>query len=146
MPLKCLFIQFADGTSIHKSSTDFQYVYHCILSDFGCIQSLCSQNNFQNSLSKTEYIFYSQKYLQIFVLLFENQFIKLGPVIRFLEMLFVTKLLCRNHFEKVIHIWSGSTCESHSPSLFKFYRTLIRSRIDYGCQIYDSFSMTIKHI
>ena len=112
------------------------------------VQKWVSQNGFKFSTSKTVCIHFHQQYV-FFCFFFPDPNILLGKtpikVVRetkFLGVIFDTKLIFKNHIQYL------KTCQkalnilrvvgADRIVLLFLYRSLVRSKLDYGCIVYGS--------
>lgn len=156
LPLSSRLSQFADDASIHKSSPNLVFAKKRIENDLGLVQQWCDVNGFRLSPEKTQAIVFTKRAIPPdFTLLFGQVELKLQQVIKFLGLLFDAKLLWTQHINfllersqkglNVMRCLTGTDWGCEGAALFQLYRSLIRSRLDYGCQVYNSAADSVKN-
>lgn len=129
-----------------KSIRTFSFAQKCITRDMNLIQNWCNRNSIILSLLKTQFISLVTIPADFSLTLWQHA-IKHNFIVKFLGLWLDSKLLWSNHIEKlslrcskILHILRyvcGSNLGCLWLNLLHLYKTLIRFRLDYGCQLYD---------
>jgi len=152
---KCSISQFADDTSIKKSSRNLQFATKCIEQDLIQIQDWCDKWGFKLSSTKTKMIIFTHKVIPSnFSITFMGNQLVADDYVKILGLFFDKRLTWKIHInhlvdksQKIINLLrylSGTNWGCNGSMLLRLYQSLLRSRIDYGCLAYNSASDTQK--
>jgi len=140
---------FVDDLAIYYSGRQLDLVTRHLQKDINQLVSWCNRNGFKFSSTKTTCVHFTTKRLTSKPLLFiNNSAIQVSSEAKFLGIIFDSKLTFRQHINQlkakcikasnIIKVISHYDWGADPDTLLNIYRTLIRSRIDYGCIIYGS--------
>ena len=114
------------------------------------IQKWVDENGFRFSITKTECIHFHRKRNQVLQpsLHVNNQSIKVSNQVKFLGVIFDSKLSflphikylknsCQNELN-ILKVISHTDWGADKETLLRLYRSLVRSKLDYGCIVYGS--------
>lgn len=146
---------FADDSSIWKSGPNEVFLAKCIQKYLLKIEAWCDQWGFKISASKTVAVIFTRRVkLKPIALTLMGTQLTFETKFKFLGVIFDNRLLWNAHIDYVVdrckkslnlmRALSGKSWGSCKSVLLSLYRSLIRSRIDYGCQAYDTASDASK--
>ncbi|VDI82655.1 Hypothetical predicted protein [Mytilus galloprovincialis] len=153
----CSISQFADDSAIWLCGKNIGYIQRRIQKDLHNIKSWCDKWGFLISPSKTVAIVFSRKKkTEKLVLTLGNSLLQVVNEVKFLGIIIDSKLTWLKHIQyieakcsKVLNcmkLLTGTKWGANSHSLRNIYIALIRSKIDYGCEVYNSASHSVKKI
>ena len=146
---------FADDTAFWISGKNVKSLYKSAQKALDYIQRWCNNWGFKVSISKTSYVLFSRKRkLPKMKLKYNGSMLKKGDSVKFLGLIFDKKLLWRDHIDYLVNkcrkrinllkTLSGSKWGADKATMVIVYKSLIRSIIDYGSEIYDSACISSK--
>ena len=146
--------QFADDTEIHHTSGSIKVINNRLQSTLDSISKWSIQWGFKLSQPKTVAILFGRSSSQhtknksLLKLYLRNHPIKVETQATFLGVIFDEHMTFRAHIEKLqtkctkllnlMRCISGTKFGADKQTLLMFYKSLIRSSLDYGCQAYNS--------
>ena len=147
---------FADDTAIWFSSKNVKFLQNKIQSALDDIHIWCNKWGFKISIAKTKAILFTNKRNHPKISLnFNNTPLNIVDKVKFLGIIFDSKLTWQHHIQYIVDkcktrvnllkCFSGMAWGPGKDTLCHIYKALIRSRIDYGCQIYATASKTQLH-
>ena len=149
--------QFADDSAIWLSGTNLNFIQNRIQEDLDSIYLWCEKWGFLLSPNKTVAIIFTRKRkLDNLLLKIGNSIIRVVKEVKFLGMILDDKLTWLKHIQyieakcsKVVNcmkLLTGTKWGANSYTLRNIYIALIRSKIDYGCELYNTASHSSKKI
>ena len=146
---------FADDSSIYKSGRNLEAILNCIQCNLDKIVDWCELWGFKINVNKTVAVLFTHRIDKIERnLLIRGQPIKIDKTVKFLGLIFDSKLTWNAHIAYIeekckkrlnlMRMLSGQTWGASKSSLLTIYRVLIRSILDYGSIVYNSTSLTNK--
>jgi hypothetical protein len=146
--------QFADDGAIWKSGPNVKHLQNKIQQDLDNINTWCSTWGFLLSPNKTVCIIFSRKRnLGKIVLKIGTHILEIFKEVKFLGIIFDRKLTWLRHIPYIhtkcikvlncMRLLTGTKWGADSYTLRTMYFTLIRSKIDYGCEVYNSATHTV---
>lgn len=140
---------FADDLTIICTGKNIQHTARLIQNTLNNLQKWSDNTGFKFSKTKTEYIIFSRKKEEKRVTLkLDDNIIRSVPAIKILGMTFDSKMKWKIHIEKLrtecfrrintIKALSALQWGSDRKCLIQTYQAIIRSKLDYGCILYDS--------
>ena len=113
------------------------------------IQKWVAKNGFKFSISKTTCVhFHKQRIYTEPTLHLDGQAIPVKDEVKFLGLIFYRKLDFKAHVKylkekcrkalNILRVVGHTDWGADKSTLLKLYRTLVRSKLDYGCAIYGS--------
>ncbi|OOZ40505.1 reverse transcriptase domain-containing protein [Solemya elarraichensis gill symbiont] len=152
---KCTCSQFADDTSIRKSNRNLSFAKKSIEEDLENVSNWCERWGFKLSQLKTKLVVFTHRTIpKDFTIQFMNSSLPLDHHTRVLGLFFDCRLSWQIHIDyliqksyKIINLLryiTGTQWGCHGPTLLQLYRALMRSRLDYGSQAYNSASNSMK--
>jgi len=152
----CAISQFADDGAIWLSGKNIKYIQTRVQHDLDNINKWCEKWGFLISPTKTVCMIFSKYRSSDIVLKIGNTLLSVVKQTKFLGMILDPKLTWLKHIQyvqtkcnKVINcmrLLTGTKWGANSLTLRNIYITMIRSKIDYGCEAYNSASYTTKKI
>ena len=153
----CSVSQFADDSAIWFGGKNINFVQRRIQKDLHNLMEWCEKWGFLISPTKTVALMFTKNRK------LDNLSLKLGQSIltvvneiKFLGLIIDSKLSWLKHFQyvenrcsKVLNCMkalNGTKWGANSKTLRNIYIALIRSKIDYGCEVYCSASSSAKSI
>ena len=147
--------QFADDAAIWKSGGSLKFLQKKIQEDLDNISKWCLQWGFLISPTKTVCVVFSRKKnVSNIVLKLAKHTLEVVKEIKFLGIIFDSKLTWEKHINYVhtrclkvlncMRLLTGTKWGATSHTLRTIYIALIRSKIDYGCEVYNSASHSVK--
>ena len=149
--------QFADDSAIWLSGSNLNFIQNRMQEDLSNIYLWCEKWGFLLSPNKTLAIIFTRKRkLGKLILKIGDTIINIVKEVKFLGMILDDKLTWLIHIQyvegrcsKVINcmkLLSGTRWGANSYTLRNIYIALIRSKIDYGCELYNTASHSTKKI
>ena len=149
--------QFADDSAIWLSGSNLNFIQNRMQEDLSNIYLWCEKWGFLLSPNKTLAIIFTRKRkLGKLILKIGDTIINIVKEVKFLGMILDNKLTWLKHIQyvegrcsKVINcmkLLSGTRWGANSYTLRNIYIALIRSKIDYGCELYNTASHSTKKI
>ncbi|VDI25062.1 Hypothetical predicted protein [Mytilus galloprovincialis] len=146
-----------NDSAIWLCGKNIGYIQRRIQKDLDNIKSWCDKWGFLISPSKTVAIVFSRKKkTEKLVLTLGNSLLQVVNEVKFLGIIIDSKLTWLKHIQyieakcsKVLNcmkLLTGTKWGANSHSLRNIYIALIRSKIDYGCEVYNSASHSVKKI
>ena len=140
---------FADDTAIWYSGKNLKEVQQHIQTALKEIECWCNQWGFKVSVLKTSFVLFSRKRKKHNInLIFNGAELKRVDSVKFLGMIFDSKLSWKEHVDYIImrcrkrlnllKAIAGSKWGADKRTMIIVYKAMILSVIDYGCEIYDS--------
>ena len=141
---------FVDDFSISAKGKTLAGVERQLQLCINQIQKWVEENGFKFSSTKTECIHFHRKQNQNIdpVINLYNQPIKVSKQVKFLGLIFDTKLSFLPHIKyvkekcqqglNILKVISHTDWGADRQTLLLLYRSLVRSRLDYGCIVYGS--------
>ncbi|XP_026471577.1 uncharacterized protein LOC113375843 [Ctenocephalides felis] len=145
-------LQYADDIFIYCSGVSMEECKKKIQDSLNKVSAWLNANNLSLSPTKSEAIIFSRhrKPLNSLVLNIGNMQVKLCGSIKILGVTFDKNMSFQTHIREVvkksekglniIKRLSGTKWGAHPTSLISVYKAIVRSHIDYGCQIYGGLS------
>ncbi|MFI5407161.1 MAG: RNA-directed DNA polymerase, partial [Nitrososphaerales archaeon] len=144
---------FADDSSIWRSGTNIEQITHHIQSDINLICEWCTKWGFKINTSKTVGIVFTKKLnFKTPTICINGEKIDFVDSVKMLGITIDKKLNWKTHIQGIVdrcaqclnllRLLSGSAFGSSKKALIAIYRGLIRSRIDYGCFLYQDSART----
>ncbi|MCU7800042.1 MAG: endonuclease/exonuclease/phosphatase family protein, partial [gamma proteobacterium symbiont of Lucinoma myriamae] len=147
--------QFADDSTIWKTAKSPEAAIKILQKALDAIKAWADAWGFKLSGIKTESIIFNRRgkpSKKITRLKIGDQIIEFTTYVKFLGMIFDCTLNWVNHINNIIarcqkdlnlmRYLAGTNYGADKKNLIKLYTTLIRSKIDYGCQAYSTASKT----
>src|SRR5271157_6038968 len=132
---------FADDSTLYKSGTNIKHLSKQIQQDLDSINIWCNQWGFKISSTKSTAVVFTNKTKYQIKLTIDNKDIKIDKTVKFLGLIFDTKLNWVHHIKYItkkcnkklnlMRYVSGAHWGASKKALLTIYRTLIRSVIDY---------------
>ena len=150
---------YADDSSIWRTGKNLKFIINQLQIDLNKIEKWCDEWGFTLSTEKTIGVTFkvsviTTKQPEIPALRLCGKEIKIEEQVKFLGVIFDRKLNWKAHINyivdrcsKVLNIMrslAGQRWGADKRSLLMIYRALIRSKIDYACQTYDTASDIAK--
>ncbi|XP_057337661.1 uncharacterized protein LOC130675812 [Microplitis mediator] len=142
---------FVDDLSVACWGKNLQVTYHIVQEALKKLQLWADSNGFKFSTAKSEYMIISRSHdtrnnnLQ---LVLNDQPLKKKDTIKILGLTFDRRLTWKKHIEllkrechtrlRIIKALSSKQWGSSTKALLRIYRSVIRSKLDYGAIVYDS--------
>ena len=153
----CAISQFADDGAIWLSGKNSKYVEKKVQSDLDNINLWCEKWGFLISPTKTVVVIFNRKKnIGEIILKLGNNVLSVVKEIKFLGMILDEKLTWLKHIQYVhlrctkvlncMKLLTGTKWGANSSTLRTIYISLIRSKIDYGCEVYNTASKNVKNI
>ena len=148
---------YADDSSIWRTGKNLKIIMKRLQIDLNKIEKWWDEWGFTLSTEKTIGVIFSHHHKQpeIPALRLCGKEIKIEDQVKFLGVIFDRKLNWKAHInyivdrcKKVLNMMrslTGQKWGADKRSLLMIYRALIRSKIDYACQAYDTASDTAKN-
>ncbi|WP_230210112.1 hypothetical protein, partial [Solemya velum gill symbiont] len=147
--------QFADDSSIWASSYDIYIAKRKIEQDLSNIITWCNNWGFKLSETKTVTLIFTRRKIPSDIQIFLGNIpIKIVTTFKLLGVMFDQKMIWSTHVEyllvkckavlNLLKCLAGTEWGGHPKQMLKIYRALVRSRLDYGCQVYNSASPSVK--
>ncbi|GFN96538.1 RNA-directed DNA polymerase from mobile element jockey [Plakobranchus ocellatus] len=145
---------FVDDFAIYTEGKHLQHLERTIQLCINNVQKWVSENGFRFSVSKTTCVhFHRQRIYTEPALHLDGQPIPLKGEAKFLGVIFDQKLSFENHVKylknkcskalNLLRVLGHTEWGADRATLLKLYRTLVRSKLDYGSVIYGSAK---KHV
>ena len=145
---------FVDDLQIGYRHPDLNVIKNKLQHSLNQLSSWALKNGFKFSSSKTQLVHFTkipglhnQPSLKL-----KNEELKYSTSAKFLGLTFDQKLTWKIHLNKlkaesqkllgIMKMLNGKNVGASQQCLMRIYRTYIRSKLDYGCIIYDSASIT----
>ena len=144
---------FADDSAIWRSGRHIDTLFKEIQKQLNLFHEWCSNWGFKINEDKTVAMIFTKKQninpknLEITI---NNVQIKLVSTVKFLGLIFDSKLSWNNHIQyltdkskpkiNLLRSLSGHTWGASKKAMICIYRALVRSRLDYGSQIFHTAS------
>ena len=139
---------FADDTAIWKTGSSVNEVKKRVQKALKYIKKWCGLWGFKVSIAKTSVVLFSRRVVKGKVeLKYEGKVLKTEKKVRFLGMIFDSRLSWKDHIDYVIDkcnkrinllkVLTGSRWGADKETMLLVYRGLIRSCMEYGCAVYD---------
>ena len=141
---------YVDDFSIYYSSADMTVIENQLQHSLNNLQKWCNENGFRFSRSKTVCMHFCHK-RNIHpdpTLTLDNIQIPVVDQTKFLGIIFDKKLTFVPHIELIksksiksrnlLRVVSGADWGADRTVLLRLYRSLIRSKLEYGCMVYGS--------
>lgn len=139
---------FADDTAIWKSGKNLKYLEKKIQKAIKDINRWCNNWGFKISIEKTKVIVFTRKKNKNIKIKLGSEILKNENKIKFLGIILDNKLTWRDHIQQIIdkckkrinlmRCIAGNSWGASKKTLCYIYKALIRSRIDYGCEVYEA--------
>jgi len=146
---------FADDTAIWKSGTNLKFLENRMQKALDDISDWCNMWGFKISIEKTQVIVFAKKKHSGVNLKYKDNCLKTVKKVKFLGMIFDSKLTWKDHITFIVdkcqmrinllRCITRSHWGSGKDTLSYIYKALIRSRIDYGSEIYNSAGNFLLH-
>lgn len=144
---------FADDSTIWRSGTNISIITHHLQLDIDTVCNWCSKWGLKINTKKTAGIVFTHKTkIDLPDIKINNEKITFVDNVKMLGITLDKRLTWKSHIKTIIdscaqclnivRLLSGSTFGSSKRALLSVYRGLIRSRIDYGCFLYQDSSIT----
>ncbi|XP_026464041.1 uncharacterized protein LOC113366618 [Ctenocephalides felis] len=145
-------LQYADDIFIYCSAAPMEECKNKIQDSLIKVSTWLNANNLSLSPTKSKAIIFSRhrNLLNSLVLNIGNLQVKLCDSIKILGVTFDKNMFFQTHIREVVQksekginiikILSGTRWGAHPTSLISVYKAIVRSHIDYGCQIYEGLS------
>ncbi|WP_230209703.1 reverse transcriptase domain-containing protein [Solemya velum gill symbiont] len=151
----CSISQFADDSSVWASFMNIWTAKRVIEEDLLNISNWCNQWGFKLSDTKTlTLVFARRKIPDDFYIKMGNLPLNLVSNAKVLGVIFDRRLVWSMHVDNllarcksvlnILKVLAGTDWGGHPRQMLQLYRALIRSRLDYGCQVYNSASPSVK--
>jgi ribonuclease HI len=142
---------FADDSAIWKSGRNLKTLYTAIQNQLNKISAWCMKWGFIINTKKTvAMIFTRRRIKENTVLMLNKKPITKVTQAKFLGLIFDPKLTWNNHINylvakcqsriNLLRSLSGQTWGASKKALLSVYRTLIRSKLDYGSELFHTAS------
>ena len=140
---------YVDDLAIYFRGRTMSVVERQIQQALKSIECFADENGFRFSIQKTKCVHFCRRPLHPHPSLkLYNNIIDVIPEIKFLGILFDKKLTFKPHIDylkkkcqkamNLLRVVSSSAWGADRTTLLMLYKSLIRSRLDYGCVIYGS--------
>ena len=140
---------FADDSAIYVGHRNVKILKQKIQLSMNIINNWCNKNGFKISINKTTGVLFSKRSnLSKIDIKIEQQLIKMEDSVKFLGVIFDSKLNWKAHIDYVIEkckkrlnlmrAISGNGWGACKKTLLTIYKALIRSILDYGDVAYSS--------
>ena len=151
----CEISQFADDGAIWKSGASIKFFQKKIQQDLDNLREWCLKWGFLISPTKTvAVIFTRKKNIGNLILKLGSHTLEIVKEVKFLGMIFDYQLTWKKHIQYIhtrctkvlncMRLLTGTRWGASSRTLRNIYLTMIRSKIDYGCEVYNSASFSVK--
>jgi ribonuclease HI len=148
------FSLFADDCAVWMSGKNIQFLSNKMQKILESINNWCNLWGFKISIAKTVYMIFTRKLKVPDINLYlDEEEIQGVNKFKFLGLVFDPKLSWNEHIKDVVNkcknvlnvfrCLRGSTWGVDRKSLLILYKSLIRSRLDYGCRVYGDAHKTI---
>ena len=146
--------QYADDIAIWKSNRNVKYINTKIQQNLDLTSDWCCKWGFKLSASKTQAVLFTNKRNREAKLKIHDKFIDFHTSAKFLGVIFDHKLSWHEHInyilsrcKKKINLlkcisgldWGADCC-----TLLRIYKSLIKPVLEYGCEAFNSASITFK--
>ena len=145
---------FADDTAIWKTGKNVKLLAKQVQQSINYIEDWCNKWGFKVSVAKTKAVLFHRGKTKKYKLNFRGIPLEQEKKVKFLGLIFDKRLTWKDHIEyltnrckkriNLMKVVSGAYWGACKETLVILYRNLIRSCIDYGCEIYDSTVKTNK--
>jgi hypothetical protein len=140
---------FADDSAIYVGHRNVKILKQKIQLSMNIINNWCNKNGFKISINKTTGVLFSKRSnLSKIDITIEQQLIKMEDSVKFLGVIFDSKLNWKAHIDYIIEkckkrlnlmrAISGNGWGACKKTLLTIYKALIRSILDYGDVAYSS--------
>ena len=146
---------FADDTAIWFSHRNVSYATAKIQTALSYIQEWCDKWGFKVSIDKTSMVLFHRSKNKHIELNFNGSALKRVDSVKFLGMVFDRRLSWKNHVDylvtkckkriNLLKVLAGSKWGADKETMLIVYKGLILSCMDYGCEVYDSATKTLKN-
>ena len=144
---------FADDSTIWRSGSNINIIIHHLQSDLDIISNWCTKWGFKINTNKTTGIIFTNKSkINVPKITINNVKIAFVNSVKLLGVTLDKKLTWKKHIQSIIdncsqsfniiRLLSGSSFGSSKTAMLAVYKGLIRSRIDYGCFLYQDSAKT----
>ena len=148
---------FVDDFALCVSGKTLNRVERAMQLCVNSVQKWVTENGFKFSTSKTVCIHFHKQYVFLSPpdpnILLGKTPIKLVREAKFLDVIFVTKLTFKNHIQylksscqkalDILRVVGHTDWGADRIVLLRIYRSLVRSKLDYGCIVYGSARRSI---
>ena len=155
--------QFADDNKLTQSSRKIQTITNQLQKSLDAVSDWSTKWGFKLSKEKTVAMLFTkvtckyngksiQENKQLFNLYLQGEPLQTVDSYKFLGITFDEHLTFRKHIEQLaiscqnatnlMRSVAGTNYGADKPTLLMLYKSLIRSRIDYGCMVYNSGNKT----
>lgn len=146
---------FADDSAVWKSGRNLKFLEKKLQETLDKIKVWCNEWGFKVSIEKTQVIVFTRKRKNKVELKYNDCFLKVVKKVRFLGLIFDTKLSWKDHIQLIcdkcvnrvnlLRCIAGSKWGANKENLVYVYKALVRSRIDYGCEVYGTAPRSLLH-
>ncbi|XP_071123078.1 uncharacterized protein [Mytilus edulis] len=146
--------QFADDSAIWLSGKSSKYLQKRMQEDIDTINTWCDKWGFLISQTKTVAMIFSKSSSPCIKLKLGETILSFVKEVKFLGMIFDSKLTWLKHVQYIesrcsrvlncMKLLTGTKWGANCSTLRTIYISMIRSKIDYGCEVYNSASYSVK--
>ena len=139
---------FADDVAIWKSGRNVDFIQKRIQEALDEVQTWCNTWGFRVSVAKSCFVLFKKGKSKPVQLSFNGQNMVEAKSVKFLGMIFDKSLTWNEHIKHVrercqkrvniLKSLTGSNWGTDKETMVILYKTLVRSIIDYGCEIYHT--------
>jgi hypothetical protein len=146
---------FADDSAIWKSGGNIGFLYKTLQAHLNVVSTWCDEWGFIITTKKTVFILFTHRRVTNLETSFiiNNAHIAHEQTCRFLGMQFDTRLTWKNHIDYIIErtkcrvnlirMLSGQSWGCSKIATLSVYRSLIRSVMEYGCELFSTATSKI---
>ena len=142
---------FVDDFAIYMEGKNLRSLQRRMQLQVNCIQKWVSENGFKVSATKTNCVHFHRTNSHTEPLIdLDGHPIPVKSEARFLGVIFDSRMTFRSHIKKlkfdcskalnILRVVGHSDWGADRETLLKLYRSLVRSKLDYGCVVYGSAS------
>ena len=140
---------FVDDFAVYIEGKHLKHLERSMQLCINKIQKWVAENGFKFSISKTTCVhFHKQRIYTEHSLHLDGQAITVKDEVKFLGLVFDKKLNFKAHIKylkekcrkalNILRVVGHTDWGADKSTLLKLYRTLVRSKLDYGCAVYGS--------
>ncbi|CAG2219008.1 unnamed protein product [Mytilus edulis] len=146
--------QFADDSAMWYRGGNIKHLTKKMQETLNNISAWSKKWGFKISKTKTIGVIFGDRHVYSVNLMLDNQPIKFQNHVKFLGLIFDRKLTWNKHVNylqerskailNVLRYVQANNYGMGTDSLLMLYKSLLRSVLDYGCQAFNSASITVK--
>jgi len=146
---------FADDSAIWKCGRNLKYLEGKLQNALNKINDWANEWGFKVSIEKTQVVIFTRKRNKTVELKYNDITLKVVKKVKFLGLIFDSKLSWRDHIKFIVEkcttrvnllrCIAGNNWGANKENLVYVFKALIRSRIEYGCEVYGSANKRLLH-